>query len=180
MQNVLSDDVAPLTTQLFVGNAFSRTLEFPGWFIMPTSVEIHAYYSKGGEELADDFRPTISISGQQLTINYPAQTGLINSGYQEVSFNGRKVWAGSLTVSYSTTLVAKSEITTVYVAAPSSVSVALTLFGVAPLQIGDLRSVDGTTLERWTGTEWEMLNINTGTPAQTNFGLPRPLPMILN
>ncbi|OJW75717.1 hypothetical protein [Spirosoma sp. 48-14] len=176
-QNTIIDLPTTLNLQGFLGNSLTLRITVLGDAAMPDEVKSEARYSAYQDKLPSSLQPAISVSGRVITLVYPASLQFPEGAFHQIRFDGRVVLAGTLQFSKGT--LSRATMTDIAIQTNSAVEVALT---VAPFsyRIGDVRSLDGTTLERWTGTEWETLNINTGTPAQTNFGLPGKLPLILN
>lgn len=107
--NTLTDFVATLNINLFEGNAFQCVFIFPEGVVLPTVVETHAYLSKDGREVAAQFRPSLTLVGRELTLSYPKTDGMRDATYHQWLFDGRRVVAGTLSITKNTTLVSTPE-----------------------------------------------------------------------
>ncbi|QDK80830.1 SGNH/GDSL hydrolase family protein [Spirosoma sp. KCTC 42546] len=97
MDNTLADQIAPLNYSIFRGNSFWREYTLPVDYVLPTLVTTVAYKdSSTTDPLPDEQQPTANLVGRKIRHEY-AQTSLLPvEGYQEILFDGRVVWAGSI------------------------------------------------------------------------------------
>lgn len=171
----ITDLAAGLDIELFRGRTTVVEFTITGSSAMYSNVQVLLYYSGTRTPLSP--QPTVAVAGRVIRVTFVVSLGYPQSANLLIKLDSQpEIWGTAL---FSTRTISAPSATPLAITInPSDSVVPVTINLVASTPgLGALRSLDGTSAERWNGTEWVDFAINT---APANNMVPYTIPFSVN